>query len=84
MTMAANKPNPTLAALASRIYSYREEGESWTNAVDRYARDVLMRHPRTVHRWLSGESPMPAVVSDSLAYADLDAFENSIAPCDHD
>ena len=68
--------------LAHRIYTYREDGESWTQAVERYARDVLMRHPRTVHRWLSGESPIPGVVSDSLAdaYAALDAYENSVAP----
>lgn len=59
------QPDPVLE-LASRIYAYREDGESWTSAVDRYARDVLVRHPRTLHRWLSGESPLPAVVADSL------------------
>ena len=59
------RPDPALE-LAARIYSYREDGEAWTSAVDRYAREVLVRHPRTVHRWLSGESPIPAVVADSL------------------
>lgn len=56
-----HKSDPALE-LASRIYSFKEEGESWTDAVDRYARDVLFRHPRTVHRWLSGESPLPLAV----------------------
>lgn len=63
--MKTRQPDPALE-LASRIYAHREEGESWTDAVDRYARDVLVRHPRTVHRWLSGESPVPAVVMDWL------------------
>lgn len=28
----------------------------------RYADLVLLRQPRTVHRWLSGESPIPGAV----------------------
>lgn len=31
-----------------------------------FARDVLWRDERTVRRWLSGESPIPAIVSDRL------------------
>jgi uncharacterized protein YyaL (SSP411 family) len=31
-----------------------------------FARDVLWRDERTVRRWLSGESPIPAVVADRL------------------
>ncbi len=31
-----------------------------------FARDVLWRDERTVRRWLSGESPLPAVVADRL------------------
>lgn len=60
------KSDPALT-LAQRIYVFKRDDEPWTTAVDRYARDVLFRHPRTVHRWLSGESPVPAVVADSLA-----------------
>lgn len=60
------KPRDPALELATRIYAFREDGETWTDAVDRYARGVLFRHPRTVHRWLSGESPLPAVVADSL------------------
>lgn len=32
----------------------------------RFAVEVLMRDPRTVRRWLSGDSPIPAVVMDWL------------------
>jgi hypothetical protein len=67
--MRNNQPDPALA-LASRIYAYKEKSEAWTTAVDRYAREVLMRHPRTVHRWLAGESPVPKVVADSLTGRD--------------
>lgn len=67
--MKTGQPDPALT-LASRIYIYREKGETWTAAVDRYARDVLFRHPRTVHRWLAGESPIPKVVADSLTGRD--------------
>jgi hypothetical protein len=63
-TMAVKHGVPLF--LATRISAYKEEGESWTSAVERYSRDVLMRHPRTVHRWLSGESPIPAVVEERL------------------
>jgi hypothetical protein len=31
-----------------------------------FARDVLWRDERTVRRWLSGESPVPKVVTDRL------------------
>jgi hypothetical protein len=27
-----------------------------------FARDVLLREPRTIRRWLAGDSPIPAVV----------------------
>ena len=60
--MKATNPDPSLE-LASRIYAFREDGESWTDAVDGFARSVLMRHPRTVHRWLAGESPIPKAVA---------------------
>jgi len=61
-------PDPALE-LASRIYSYRNAGESWTDAVDAFAREVLFRHPRTVHRWLSGESPIPQVIINEVLNA---------------
>lgn len=32
-----------------------------------YARKVLIRDPRTVRRWLSGESPIPQSVIDYLS-----------------
>ncbi|HAM42009.1 MAG TPA: hypothetical protein DDX89_02285 [Candidatus Omnitrophica bacterium] len=31
-----------------------------------YARAVLIRDPRTVRRWLSGESPIPQAVLDLI------------------
>jgi hypothetical protein len=31
-----------------------------------FAKEVLWRDERTVRRWLSGESPVPAVVADRL------------------
>lgn len=31
-----------------------------------FAKDILWRDERTVRRWLSGESPIPRVVSDRL------------------
>jgi uncharacterized protein YyaL (SSP411 family) len=79
------QPDPALT-LAQRIYVFKKDGEAWTTAVDRFARQVLFRHPRTVHRWLAGESPVPAVVADSLTgtYAALDKYEASVAPCEHD
>jgi len=91
--MKTTNPDPSLE-LASRIYAFREDGESWTDAVDGFARSVLMRHPRTVHRWLAGESPIPKAVAAWImdgtpgpgrgdAFAMLDAYENSIVPLDH-
>ena len=32
-----------------------------------YARKILMRNPRTVRRWLAGDSPIPEAVRDFLA-----------------
>ena len=34
-----------------------------------YARSVLIRDPRTVRRWLAGDSPIPAAVLALLARA---------------
>ena len=31
-----------------------------------FAKDILWRDERTVRRWLSGESPIPRVVTDRL------------------
>jgi len=31
-----------------------------------YARDVMIRDPRTVRRWLAGDSPIPQSVADLL------------------
>lgn len=31
-----------------------------------FARDVLWRDERTVRRWLSGDSPIPSVVTERL------------------
>lgn len=33
-----------------------------------FAEDVLWREPRTVRRWLSGESPIPRKVLDKLEH----------------
>lgn len=35
-------------------------------SAQRYALDVLIRDPRTVRRWVSGESPIPRVVERYL------------------
>ena len=35
-------------------------------SASRYARDVLVRDPRTVRRWLKGDSPIPQRVVDFL------------------
>lgn len=32
-----------------------------------FARDVLLREPRTVRRWISGENPIPQLVVQWLA-----------------
>lgn len=31
-----------------------------------FARQVLLREPRTIRRWLSGESPVPSIVQNHL------------------
>ncbi|MBA2706466.1 MAG: hypothetical protein H0U59_01495 [Gemmatimonadaceae bacterium] len=31
-------------------------------SIQRYSQDVLARNARTIHRWLSGHSPIPAAV----------------------
>lgn len=31
-----------------------------------YARQILIRNPRTVRRWLAGDSPIPEAVRDFL------------------
>ena len=92
--MKITNPDPALE-LASRIYAYREDGETWSEAVDAFARTVMMRHPRTIHRWLAGESPIPKAVAAWIidgtpahqsrgdAFAELDAYENAIVPLDH-
>jgi len=61
--MKPSNPDPSLE-LACRIYAFRETGETWTDAVEAFARIVVMRDPRTVHRWLSQESPMPKAIAD--------------------
>ena len=38
-------------------------------SVNEYARSILIREPRTVARWLSGEQPIPAAVLDFLERA---------------
>lgn len=35
-------------------------------SVEHFAAHVVMRNPRTVRRWLSGESPIPKEVRDKL------------------
>lgn len=85
MKPTIQRTGPALT-LAQRIYAFKGEGEAWTTAVDRYARDVLFRHPRTVHRWLTGESPIPAVVASALTarYASvaMASFEDALASGD--
>lgn len=39
-------------------------------SAERYARDVLLRNPRTVRRWLAGDSPIPREVRAFLAKRD--------------
>lgn len=33
-------------------------------SVTKFCRDVLVRNPRTIWRWLDGSSPLPAVVRE--------------------
>jgi hypothetical protein len=35
-------------------------------SVRRFAREELVREPRTVWRWLAGENPVPAMVREHL------------------
>ncbi len=37
-----------------------------------FARDTLIRDPRTVRRWLAGDSPIPKAVKDHLATLERD------------
>ena len=50
-----------VALLRRRI---EESGVSST----RFAVDVLWRDPRTVRRWLSGDSPIPKIVAEKLVH----------------
>ena len=79
--MKTSNPDPSLE-LACRIYAYREDGESWTDAVDAFARTILMRHPRTVMRWLSGESPIPKAVAAWIMDGCLQPSEQTPPSCD--
>lgn len=40
--------------------------ERFGKSVEHFAAHVVMRNPRTVRRWLSGESPIPKEVRDKL------------------
>lgn len=57
------KRNADVELLRQVIEFARRPGMTWTGAVDDFARNRLVRDPRTVQRWLSGESPIPDVVS---------------------
>ncbi len=37
-------------------------------SVSRFAREVMIREPRTVRRWLAGDSPLPAQVRRHLEH----------------
>lgn len=53
------------ARLEALVYVSRLDGESDSAAINYVAQD-LGRHPRTIHRWLSGESEIPGVVRRQL------------------
>jgi hypothetical protein len=55
--------NPTRSEEAALLSRRIEESGVSVNA---FATDVLLREPRTVFRWLSGESPIPNRVRDWL------------------
>lgn len=55
---------PRTAAEWAALLSRRIEESGLS--VARFARDVLRRDPRSVWRWLNGESPIPAEVKKFL------------------
>jgi hypothetical protein len=51
---------------AEQIALLRQAIQSSGLSASAYARDVLTRDPRTVRRWLAGDSPIPRAVLDKL------------------
>lgn len=45
--------------IREHIEASRNEGESWTRAVERFAKE-MRREPATIWRWLNGTSRVPA------------------------
>lgn len=57
------------ARLEAMVYVSRLDGETDGQAVAAVARE-LGRHPRTIYRWLNGESEIPGVVRAQLGIVD--------------
>lgn len=51
---------------AEQIALLRSRIEASGLSIRRFAREVLLREPRTVQRWLAGDSPIPRMVLDWL------------------
>ena len=43
-----------------------------------YAREILIREPRTLRRWLAGDSPIPDAVRDYLDRAQREHLERRL------
>lgn len=57
MTNASEKPRE-IVLLEGVLLHMQGQGESWTDVVERLAAEVVEKSPRTVWRWLSGDSSM--------------------------
>jgi hypothetical protein len=51
---------------AAHIAKLRGDIAALNLSIENYARTVLLRDPRTVFRWLSGQSPIPKPVQEYL------------------
>lgn len=63
--MTAEK-TPEVALLEGFIALRQREGETWSEAVDRFAEEIADRSARSVWRWLAGESAIPFEVIDKI------------------
>lgn len=52
---------------AEQVALLRSRIEASGLSVGRFAREVLLREPRTVQRWLAMENPIPQLVIEWLA-----------------
>lgn len=64
-TDAPTAQDDARARLEALVFVSRLDGETEGQAIDAVAIE-LGRHPRTIHRWLSGESEIPGVVRRQL------------------